>query len=374
MKAIKFSPIYGNNIGDVAISIAIEHIFFAHGISVESHDILFRPPLSFKRTSKNGKARILASSFLQLKLPRLFSLLKKGIFLKEKSTDRYKSLIEGFDFVIFGGGNLLMSKMGSDYGYRVASFAKSSATPTIIFSCGAGPFLVDKGFICSTIVEHAAYISVRDLVSLNCFRNFPPHLQPSVTIDPAFVISEIFPAAKSPKRDVLGLNIISNFFSEIELLELAKNISQFSKSNNLKIRIINTAFPSDEETSLKFSSIFTTLSDDDIEIISLKPDLSNLASAYGDLKMFFGCRMHSLIFALSYQVPTAGFCWDEKVRSMLSVFLGKAFHDSFILTPSSDLANVQKNFNNVDYSAHLIRAKIIIFDDVLSAISTIRKP
>ncbi len=375
MKAVKFSPIYGNNIGDIAISRSIEYLFSKENIGIKSNDILFREPLSYNKNSLEKGSRIAVSTILQLHFPKFFSILKKIIFYFKRSTLKFSHLIKEADFVIFGGGNLLMSKMGSDYGFRIAKFAQNSPVPVIVFSCGAGPFLVDEKFICKTILDYSSYISVRDELSVSYLNKFSGRVTPQVTIDPAFVISDIYPRKNVGKNKVLGINVISNFFSDNELKEFAQRTFEFALANNLSVRIINTAFPSDDEEARKFVKCLQDISNEqiEIEVTSLTTDLSNLAKCYEDLKIFIGCRMHSLIFALSYNIPSLGFCWDNKVKSMMARFLGSEFREEFIVTSKSNFTIIYNNLLHVNYPYHLNRAKKIIQNDVRSAIVAVNK-
>ncbi len=332
---------------------------------------MFRKPLSFGEGLKDS-SRIKISSFLQLKAPRLFYFLKKFFFFKNKNIYKFKKEIKNSNFVIFGGGNLIMSKMGSDYGYRIARFTEVANVPTVIFACGVGPFLGDGDYICRAVNRNSAYISVRDSISKNYLNKHSDEDVSIVSIDPAFVISEIFQAPKIKSRGIIGFNIIANYFDRNELIVLAKNLSEYLQRKGCSLRIINTAFPHDRVVALSFKEEIEKYSNLNVEIISLKSDLSNLASAYCDLDEFYGCRMHSLIFALSYKVPTAGFCWDEKVRSMLMNYLGSDFDDIFILSPSSNFTEVSRRLSMIDYESHLNRAKSIIEEDVRAALQAVK--
>ena len=73
MKVLKVSPIYGNNIGDIMISKAIEYVFKRYEVRVDSIDILLRSPDSFRLKEKKDYFRIKISTFLQLKFPYVFA-------------------------------------------------------------------------------------------------------------------------------------------------------------------------------------------------------------------------------------------------------------------------------------------------------------
>lgn len=54
---------------------------------------------------------------------------------------KFESVVQSYDGVIIGGGNLLMSNMGCDYAYRTQKFLSSKyCKEGYVLCCGAGPF------------------------------------------------------------------------------------------------------------------------------------------------------------------------------------------------------------------------------------------
>lgn len=377
MKAVKFSPILGNNIGDIAISKSIEYLFQTKNIEVTSKDLLFRQPFSYldnKHKPKNS-IRSAVGAYLQLNLPLIFDLLKASIFWMKGEKNKFLSESQGYDFIILGGGNIIMSSMGSEYGRRVSSFLKISKTPIILFSCGVGPFLNYEESICRTVMNKSTYCSVRDDNSLSYFKDIPGFKEQVVrTIDPAFIISKLYPKIIKP-LGTIGVNVISNFFSVDEVNYLAKEIINTASFNNLNIRIIVTAYPSDEKTAkLLKSAIDKSKSEHTkVDIVNLDVTLSNLNDAYSGLKFFVGCRMHSLIFSLSYGVPVYAFKWDEKVESMLRAFYANDYCDYFLLKNNYDLKDMSKLPSTELVSSHLSEAIDLVESDLEKAISKIDK-
>lgn len=313
-----------------------------------------------------GAARIKVSTLLQLKFPRIFSFLKKIEFSRRGHIERFRQTAKDVDFLIFGGGNLLMSKMGSDYGYRVARVLEAVKMPVAIFECGAGPFLNDKKYICSTIQRLACHLSVRDSFSKEQLAVDGLKNRAVVTSDPAFFVSEVVPQSIESDRNFLGINVIFNFFNEKELDYLADQIVKISRKRNLKVKIINSAFPKDGEVAdeLRHQLLAKGVGQDEIEVVDLKADLSNLGETYGSLACFAGTRMHSLIFALSYGVPAVGFCWDEKVRGMFRNFYGDEYREALVLEGSYGLDEAVEAAEMLDLPLALRRAKQSIELDV----------
>ena len=373
MKAVKFSPINGNNIGDLAISDSICFLFRKHNVEVISYDILFREPRSYQFEKATTLYKNKLSGFLQYKTPKFFSLLKALVFWANRDLQNFKNSIASFDFVIFGGGNLIMSKMGSDYGLRIARFSRSTSKPVVLFAVGVGPFLSAKRKILDSVIATSCYFSVRDSNSAIYFDGYREDSKPFLSIDPAFVISEIYPAANTGYKSFIGVNIISNYFSDSELQSLAHNIANLAKKKALAVKVVTTAFPADAHEAQKFVDFLTVNSSFSgvVKRFNLNQDLSNLSACYQDIKYFIGCRMHSIVFALSYGIPSLAFNWDPKVKSMLQRFMGSDFKSDIIINVQADLYPLFEQLEPINYKGLLEDAQQNIESDVLSAIDAV---
>ncbi|MEX2474394.1 polysaccharide pyruvyl transferase family protein [Marinobacter sp.] len=346
IKLLKLSPIYGNNSGDVAISKCIEYLFSNKKVGVTSEDLLFRVPFSYTpgRGVKNN--RIAISTFLQYNFPIFFYVLKKLIFVLSGDRKKLRSKLESYDALIFGGGNIVMTKMGSDYGYRLLSFSKNLNKPIIIFGAGAGPLPYDSKKIINGLAKNCDKLYLRDKVSLEYF---PPDFKKAqVVIDPAFVISDIAPPVKKNKGQYLGVNIIYGFLNHDDFVELAHSVAKLARDNLLGIKVICTAYPHDALESLKFKDLVQSIQSGlTVKVINVPGEPTGIADSYADVAYFIGCRMHSLIFALSYGIPSIGFAWDPKVRGMFEMFCrNKDILEEFMVgDPGRISFDVYRSFN-----------------------------
>ncbi|MCG3864914.1 MULTISPECIES: polysaccharide pyruvyl transferase family protein [unclassified Photobacterium] len=319
MKIVKYSPIYGNNIGDLMISKCIENLFLRHGIIIESRDFLMRDVNSFEERNIKDNLRMSASFFLQNRLPWLFYQIKKTKFELSSSSKKYISSLDGVDGVIFGGGNILMSNKGCDYAYRVVRMLKSTPdniSKNLVF-CGAGPFEFEEKKLIKSLIKLSDSIFVRDEVSYEYFDN---NEKVKKIADPVFTLSDIS-VARNKSSKYIGVNIIANYFSQSEILEFAKQLCEISEKLNMPIKIINTAFPQDSIAAVKLKNSVKLINKNIlIKIEDAKSSPQELADIYSDVGVFIGCRMHSIIFALTYGIPSIGFMWDDKVSSMFDEF------------------------------------------------------
>jgi len=300
MRVAKFSPIFGNN----------------------------RSKPSFKTV---------ISTFLSLKLPWVFYQIKKVVFHKNKDVQKILTICKDYDGVIFGGGNIVMSKYGSDYAYRVGKFGQAlHDKPTAVYAAGAGPFHFEENKSIQKISEYLGKITLRDSRSVEYFSN-SENTPAELFIDPAFVISEISPALGKDKS-YIGVNLMDGPLNEEALSFLAHDLVEFCQRESLSVKIINSAFPNDSKAgdilARNIKSISSALKVDRTDLTS---DIASISQAYSDLKFFLGTRMHSQIFALSYGVPTIGINWDPKVDSMHREFFQTRYSAKMIYQSMSPL-------------------------------------
>lgn len=343
LNVAKFSPVYGNNIGDLMISKCIEYMADKEDVSVDTYDILLRTPASYSMRRVSIAFRVKVSSFLQFRFPKMFSLIKRIIYKIKGSGKRYSEISSKYDAVIVGGGNIIMDKMGSDYINRVWHICRNSTVPVYIYAAGAGPISNRK--IAERIKEKAAFVSVRDFGSQSLIEKDEVH----VYYDPAFVISDVSRVERSKK--VIGVNVISDFFSLADLRLLASDVANFASEHALGIKIIVTAYPNDFLESQRLSELIREIDPgQSVEIIETSADPESIATAYSDVAFFVGCRMHSLIFSLSYGIPSIGYEWDGKVKEMFKVFLERETVDDFLYFPGRGIR--KEIFDDIELNEH----------------------
>lgn len=352
MNVIKFSPIFGNNVGDLVISKVVEEEMAARGIIVHSYDWMFREPNMFPRSQTSKSSLFQKGSFyLQKYTPDVFLLLKLALYYLHKDQKRYASLIEQYDHVLIGGGNLLMDKMGSDYSFRAANIIKLANQNASIIGVGAGPFRRDLSLrYLEKELANCHHVWVRDDVSASSLRR-TSESKKRIAPDPAFLIPKHYALLKAKKPKFIGVNLVGGHLSAAHLRILAKNLVRICKNRNLGIKVINTAYPFDATASRLFLRM---LPEDILErskIIDLEDNQASFKEAYSDISFFVGSRMHSIIFASSYTVPVVGIPWDRKVSGVLKMIYGNQYED-FQLNPASD-----------DFDSDVARALINVTDD-----------
>lgn len=363
MKYIKFSPMQGNNVGDVVISKCITHILRELEVDVKSFDLFLRDVDSYsskqEKSHKQLRLRNKVSFFLQCKYPYIFYNIKKVIFHFGKTKKEYKKLLDNTDVVLIGGGNLLMSKMGCDYAYIVNEILKlSKSKKKLIISCGAGPFDFDERKLVSELHRNSDHVTVRDDVSKSYFSKYNYNVD--IIPDPVFMLADLLENKfVETKRNKVGINLISNFFTNKQLQTLAIEIVDMAIIQKLDLVIVNTAFPQDKEVAVEFYNYVKQYNDSIyIEIVDIDSSPDSIADVYQHFSFFIGCRMHSIIFSLSLGVPAVGFSWDEKVVGMFQQFFNRDNVNEYILDIEKlDFSKHLNLINETDFKSNLLNVK-----------------
>ncbi len=330
MKVVKFSSVHGNNVGDTIISLVIEREMARRGIAVESYDWMFRGVGDFIRQG-SGQPSFLQkiSYYLQLYAPDIFQLLKLMSYWFRGDDRRYLSVIQEADHVIIGGGNLLMDKHGSDYSFRAANIMRIAGQKTLVIGVGAGPFR--QKWSLSYLKRHlssCSYIWVRDSVSSNSLE-YDSSEEVIVAPDPAFLISNYFKIDSRSRKKFVGINLLRDL-DGVQLQILANQLTAFCRKNDLVVKVICTAFPFDREIGEIFLNMLSTDLSEGSSIVELSDKEVEFEKAFSQMAYFVGSRMHSIIFAASYEIPVVGILWDRKVEGVLRWLYGDEW-DRFCL-------------------------------------------
>ncbi|EHK9049601.1 polysaccharide pyruvyl transferase family protein [Vibrio vulnificus] len=366
MKLIKLSPINGNNSGDILISYCVTNLLDELDIEVDSFDICFRSVGLYKNNKEQLKTtyRNKMSYFLQTKFPYVFYQIKKMMINYSGDVKKLSKLSGGYDGLIIGGGNLLMSNMGCDYAFRTLKYMQANnSMNSYILSCGAGPFQFEERRLIDGIVGSNCKISLRDEVSKEYFTKYGSDSDILVMPDPVFCLSDFVSndADSSLVKNKLGVNIISGYFKDPELLLLANEIYKVLRKEKLDLKIINTAFPNDEQVANKLAIIIDSIDPNVVvQIVNVGGEAQDVANVFADVKLFVGCRMHSIIFALSMSIPSLGFKWDEKVYGMFEQFYKNSEYQPEEYIVDKDSSNLLSRVESIihrDVGSSLIDTK-----------------
>ncbi|MDC8829557.1 polysaccharide pyruvyl transferase family protein [Alteromonas gilva] len=326
IKALKISSLSGLNKGDYIISLCIEHLFKINDVEITSIDIEKRSVTnnsSVDKRSSNIALRIIRSNIYLKYFTKIFKLETKTIPSIIKESLKY-------DLIIFGGGNMLFNQSGCPYLYyfsRLVTEFKDKKR-ILLYAVGVGPFELPYKKQLKNIVTHSNVILVRDKHSHKLVNDLDIDTSQknlSIAVDPAFILSDIYPIKISDKKyiafNIIDFQVMSFHDKNFDLEKLSRNIIEIASRLELEILLLVTSDQDIKITKKIHELILEANIASNYFYIRTDTDYSEL---YSSVKYSVASRMHSSIFSLSYAIPTVVVNWQHKVKGTLE----EVFSDS----------------------------------------------
>lgn len=379
MKIILLSFTDSTNFGDQFIVEQLEKRLKKYG-KVITYSYNFRKnfsPIEFTSYIEKSWLNSLKSN-LKNKLQK-FSIVdkinSKRIVKQLESRIANSSFIEDLkksDILIFGGGNVIfdLTRFGDSAGkFEVIINAAKKYNKKIIFmDVGIGPFATKKQVIKTReVLKLADYITVRDQGSYNLISDLK---NVELGIDPVFSLKKQFCNDKKNPIPCIGICIIDYTLNKATKSDYYKYL-QDTRKLILKIKVAHPesqiiVFNSEIRDFDAVPILKKILSDCKLNIeymfVGSKKQLIDL---YKDLDIIIGTRMHSMIVAISQDIPVIGISWQPKVSEIFkiidnenSVFDIKTFGektDEIIAILNKQLAIVEKS--NFGFAQEIIEEK-----------------
>lgn len=313
---------YSDNFGDQAIKISMEKLIFSYiknkEIELKFYDIEEmerKIPFEFKEKTNYLNNNILKKMILPMyiKLNYFKFLTKLFSFMKSKKEENY-------DYIVFGGGQLIQNY----FPFALSFFGWSNYFPKakkMILFAGCGNeynFLNQKLFKKS--FEKISTITLRDENSkINLEKRFKKTSE--IIPDPVFVISDFY---KKNEKEVIKKSVgfafmnfseykkfnkksTEDFYNELCLKELNKEMSK-----NKKVFLFYTTI-SDIKWNINFQNYLISKGIKDIQLIhnnNFQEFLKNILK----FEKIISNRMHALIIAYSYKIPIEIFITSNKLK------------------------------------------------------------
>lgn len=323
------------NLGDQAIFFSLKSELLLKGLDVEGECLSCKPvnkTISTNTYEPKSKIKQLHTKLyskyrIYTKIFNLVSHLKNRNGKKE---DLIKKIAQS-DIVIIGGGQLLQNNNWSfplDL-HLVATILETLNKPLFIVGCGVGGKNWDvlSKFCLRALLKYKNLqgIYVRDEQSI---KNLNDNFSVSSTFipDPAITIADHLKKDRTLKNSDLrlGLGIISP-----SMLNRNKHLVKYSKDDHInfwtdminklenkgyKLSLFTTGDRSDyffaEELKSKCKLEFGI----EIELYPNANTLEQLTEQMLSFNKIISMRLHSHIIAYSYQIPSYGVIWDNKVE------------------------------------------------------------
>jgi polysaccharide pyruvyl transferase WcaK-like protein len=347
----------GQNIGDLVISNQIVNFIQKEGLHVDlinfitleqvenaTTEIRFNNNISPHQKIKKILLNMKITSEIYTKNSKIildiYSIYKESFtyYLYPLFFREYIKIIDNYDFVCIGGGNLLMTLNNNSYSWaikinRLIKIAKDKRKKVFIISVGAGPILSQKANrLFSESLNMADYITVRDENSkrlledtLNVKRKI------LVSGDPALLLDNVRKKVLNRKNINVAISIIpfgkrdffnlewykdSNYYMDM----YEKLITYLHKRNpNFVFHLFSSAYTDYEIIPQLEKHIKETnkeITEDNLKVVYVK-SADDLLKFYQSQDLLIGTRMHSLIIAFTQSIPIIAISWQGKVTAFM---------------------------------------------------------
>jgi len=344
MKILMISFISSSNIGDQLIFNTIDKGFLqGHEVIKYDYKLNREDELSISSEVKENSflKQIYVNYFRKTTLiDKWRDWVNRKNDLNNPNWDKFNTDLETADLLVFGGGNAIFDLTQHSSGYfmfsQIVEQSRKHHVPTFAFSIGIGPFLTKKqqqGAV--NALAKTDYVTLRDKKSYS----YVNHLDNSyLSIDPVFGLEKV---VKKPRagRKTIGLSVIdliNNKQTTEENNQYIQDVVTLIRRNDQYQIILYSSEPKDYQT---VRAVYKEVSQ--LEHVSLEyiDTIDKLLDLYSRLDLVIGARMHSLIVAVSQDIPIIGLSWQPKVHAMFDMI-----EESESVFPISD---IQKNIDQI---------------------------
>lgn len=219
------------------------------------------------------------------------------------------------DIFISGGGGLFQDTTSSRSFYYyifLLRLAQLFGKKTCVLSQSIGPL---KSSLNRRILKKALLktniLSVRDLASVELLRQIGvPESKIIKSADPTFLLRTPNAQRRTQSNPFLGVSVRRGEFDE---RAVAMALDSFKNKYHAEILFIPFQVPQDVEASKKIISLMKT----EAGLVTSPHSPQEILKLIGEMDLFLGMRLHSLIFACINSVPMTGIPYDPKVSSFL---------------------------------------------------------
>ncbi|BBL29639.1 polysaccharide pyruvyl transferase family protein [Pantoea ananatis] len=322
---------YSDNLGDYAIYDAIQKNLNKKGGEVSTIDISGRRCFAERSLSSRVKMkqRLLA---VNNNTARWFFTLTNAMIVSLKSVAFNARMISQSEFIIIGGGNIFSDNYGN---FPVKLFfiyflIKTLKKPYSVLSVGVGgnwSFLAKCIF--KEIINKADEVSVRDHRSKALLKEYSIRRNIDVVPDPAVTLGQFYSNTSTEEKGVdVGINVIdwTRIFFSSDLNVKGLQLNYFDIYLHLAIRYLKnqqkvtfyTNGANEDNCYLQRLSEHIFAYDpklwSQLNFVFVS-DYSQLINVISGFTKVVSSRLHSIIIASSFLIPSVGLAWDGKVSS-----------------------------------------------------------
>lgn len=328
---------YSNNLGDdIIYDVVSDACKQARGIEPLGLSISgktnYNP--SFPLELSNNSLKAVVKGYL--KSTTLFPIYvkKKGSVQLRKNLDELEW--DSFDTIVFAGGQLFM-----DYFVHwiaiIVSYAEKYNKKVVFNCCGMGNLSSKSIKILTKVFQSESIYNITLRDGLEQFEWIFGSENLTQTVDPAISSLNVYGIRKKICGRV-GFGIISHkmllrnniLITEDEYIEFIKRMIDFLEEDGREVSVFTNGAIDDYEFAQRaLSSIGKE------RLLEKRPTRpTELVNIIASCEYIISFRLHSLILAAAYDIPSIGFVWDSKVKA----FFETINRDEWAITLKSGLA------------------------------------
>lgn len=321
MKILLIGEYYSNNLGDPVLCRTVER-----SILDVFPDAQIIP---FDMSGKTGFDTYFKPTHYSYAQKWYFRLAYRAPFLLrhfplcrviQQDTDRYMRTMcmldnaleqQSFDLAVFAGGSIFMDYFaGIIYG-MLRRFSRLKI-PVIFHACGMSHLTRDATNVLQKALSYNNIISIslRDSYS-HFIEQFHVHTNVSETFDTGLACSKYFTPNQSNFADIgIGVIGIPAYF------EFQKSLICSIQELGCSWKIFTNGSPGDWNTAIHIlTDLGIPISEQGNYIVCRPKNAEDLIKTVTGFHRIISFRMHSQIIAASYNIPSFGFVWDEKIKA-----------------------------------------------------------
>lgn len=253
----------------------------------------------------------------------LYLTLRLYCFFNRNYKKYYAKILKDSDITIFGGGGMLkyftQDFWASDL--CIIEYCDKHNIPVYFNAVGIEGY-DDKNFtsrLIKKLLNKKCITKVTTRDDIDALNQFLPNKEHAIVGDPALYSKELY--GSSTKTDVIGINTIragifnANEFetTEQELIDFYCEMIKRLDADGLKWQLFTNGVNSDYSLALKILRQLNINPSSD-NLTSLPKSGEELAKTISGYKGVIAGRMHAHIIATSYDIPTIGQIWNEKIK------------------------------------------------------------
>lgn len=305
---------YSSNLGDGVICEVVENVLQNDDFEVINFDISGRSGYFENVNEFNFKKENLV--YIKSKIKKILSIFgykkmgKNFHNIYEKFKENFDNIVSNkkIDSVVFAGGQMFIDTFIYQIDYICQYCEKNNIN--IIFNCCGGGKILNESLLKKVLnYKSIRYISVRDnyeklkILSnkkiINCY-------------DSAILASDIYKINREPEFEY-GIGIMFSTLQSPKMqIDFLRKMLNVLIDNNVKFKIFTNGSYKDYSFA-KFILSEVNLNED-VYLMERPTTPMELVNIILRFKKILSMRLHSMIIAYSYNIPSISISWDNKVN------------------------------------------------------------